>query len=72
MTFQIRQLAEYYSVILVIICLCLQCTIQTTLESLSALKNDLLVQNWNIIYHDNDVNSAYDTFKDLRDKNCPV
>lgn len=62
MTFQIRQLAEYYSVILVIFCLCLQCTIQTTLEPLSALKYDLLVQNWNIIYHDNDVNSAYDTF----------
>lgn len=45
-------------------------------ESLSALKNDLLVQNWNIIYHENDVSIAYDTFlcifKDLYDKNCPV
>lgn len=44
--------------------------------SITALKNDLMAQNWDIVYNSNNINSAYDDFlkyfKMLYDKNCPV
>ncbi len=44
---------------------------------MNALKNELLQQNWDLIYNENDTNEAYDKFidyilKTLYDKNCPV
>ena len=44
--------------------------------SITAFKNNLMEQNWDILYNSNNINSAYDdflkTFKILYDKNCPV
>ncbi len=44
---------------------------------MNALKNELLQQNWDLIYNENDTNEAYDKFidyilKTLYDKNCSI
>lgn len=47
-----------------------------TEETMNALKNDLLPQNWEIVYKEIDVETAYNTFlrlfTTLYDKNCPI
>uniref|UniRef100_A0A8C6M161 Reverse transcriptase domain-containing protein n=1 Tax=Nothobranchius furzeri TaxID=105023 RepID=A0A8C6M161_NOTFU len=47
-----------------------------TEQRLNSLKNDLLEQDWNIVYEKNEVDQAYDTFlnifKSQFDRNCPV
>ena len=47
-----------------------------TVESMVALKDDLLSQDWEIIYQENDIDNAYEEFlrifKLLYDKNCPI
>ena len=44
--------------------------------SITAFRNDLMAQNWDIVYSSNNINSAYDDFleifKILYVKNCPV
>lgn len=43
---------------------------------MSALRNDLLAQNWENVYRENDVDRAYEsflgTFTLLYNKNCPI
>ena len=45
-------------------------------ESINALKNDLVAQNWEIIHQANDIDCAYENFlrifRSLYDKNCPI
>ena len=45
-------------------------------ESINTLKNDLMAQNWDIIYQANDIDGAYKTFlrifRSLYDRNCPI
>lgn len=45
-------------------------------ESINEFKKDLLAQNWENVYKENDANGAYDVFiaafVSLYDKNCPV
>ena len=45
-------------------------------ETINALKNDLMAQNWDIIYQANEIDGAYETFlsifRSLYDKNCPI
>lgn len=47
-----------------------------TEESITTLKNELLKQNWNIVYEEDDTDKAYETFlnkfNSLYDKNCPI
>ncbi len=47
-----------------------------TEESIKAFENDSMAQNWDIIYNDNDISSAYNEFlrifKRLYSKNCPI
>jgi len=47
-----------------------------TEEMMNALKNDLLAQNWEIVYKETDVETAYNIFlrlfTTLYDKNCPI
>lgn len=47
-----------------------------TEESMEALKNDLIAQNWEIVYKEKDTDKAYDEFvrifKNLYDKHCPI
>ena len=49
---------------------------QTDKNCIDALKNELLLQNWNDVMGSTDVNIAYDnfikTFVNLYDKHCPV
>ena len=48
----------------------------TNNECITALKQDLLLQNWSCVYDGSDVNESYDKFlnifNDLYNKNCPV
>ncbi len=43
---------------------------------MNAFKNDLLVQNWEKVYNESDIDSAYETFlrifTSLYEKNCPL
>lgn len=45
-------------------------------ESINMLKNELVSQNWDMIYSEADVDSAYNTFlsifRSLYDKHCPI
>lgn len=45
-------------------------------KSINALKNDLMAQNWDMIYQERDIDNAYETFletfKSLYDKHCPI
>ncbi|XP_042076683.1 uncharacterized protein LOC106633234 [Haplochromis burtoni] len=47
-----------------------------TEKTLNCLRNELLKQDWNIVYEQTEVNKAYEgflrTFNTLLDKNCPV
>lgn len=47
-----------------------------TEKTINALKTDLLAQNWESVYKENDVDSAYNTFlrifTSLYCKNCPT
>lgn len=47
-----------------------------TEETVNALNNSLLQQDWSAVYNEADVDSAYNTFLDMflssYDKHCPV
>ncbi len=45
-------------------------------ETMNTFKNELLAQNWEVVYQENNVDNAYErflsVFKQLYDKNCPI
>ncbi|XP_060780217.1 uncharacterized protein LOC132888186 isoform X1 [Neoarius graeffei] len=47
-----------------------------TEETMIALKNDLIIQDWNVVYKKKDVDKAYEEFliifNELYNKNCPI